>query len=484
LVEKGSFPKGTSISVKNLFYNTPARRNFLKSNATELKHIIETFKRSALSHPEITFKFFNEDDLIFNYSECDLNSRMEQVFADNIHDALVEVKEITDYLSVTGYVSKPTYLRKSKGEQYLFINKRFVRSKSINHAIFSAFENILEPGDYPFFVIYIELDPANIDLNVHPQKMEVKFDDEKGIYSFVHAVIKKSLGSYDLVPNVSLDENDDKLRFGSYNRTTSSDFSDRPDYTPQSYRRPARESAFSDDELDHLFGKINSEIKSNAPADAVLSPFESADTIAHTPGGISNSEIDNNLTSPFIVALHNKYILTQIKTGLMIIDAHVAHERILYEKALSSLNSNLPFSQQLLFSQTLKVDPADYELAKELESHLTKLGFQIKFFGGNTIVIEGVPSDVKVGNEIAIFRDMMAEYKTNQREKDLDEVHNVAASFSCKAAIKAGDKLSENEMRILVDQLFATSMPYVCPHGRPIIIKIPLTEFDKRFGRT
>jgi len=185
-----------------------------------------------------------------------------------------------------------------------------------------------------------------------------------------------------------------------------------------------------------------------------------------------------------IIPIENKYILAQIKSGLMIIDAHVAHERILYEKAFKSFNADMPFSQQLLFSQTLTVDPADYGLLKELHEYLTKLGFEIKFFSKNTVVIDGVPQDVKVGTEEKILLEILDEYKTNQREKQLELRDNLAKSFSCKAAIKAGDKLSEREMRILVDQLFATSTPYVCPHGRPIMIKIPLEELDRRFGRT
>ncbi len=204
--EKGSFPKGTSVAVKNLFFNTPARRNFLKTDATELKHIIDTFNRISLSHPEISFKFYNEDDPVFNYKAGTLDERIAQVFADNMIDALIPVEEHTDFLNLHGYVGKPSMLKKSKGEQYLFLNKRYVVSKQINHAIFSAYENILEKGDYPFFVLFIELDPRRIDVNVHPAKLEVRFDDEKDVYSFVLAVVRKSLGSHDLVPNLTFGE--------------------------------------------------------------------------------------------------------------------------------------------------------------------------------------------------------------------------------------------------------------------------------------
>jgi len=488
-VEKGSFPKGTSVAVKNLFYNTPARRNFLKSNATELKHIIETFKKVCISNNKISFKLWNDDDLIFNFPAGTREERLQSIFADNILDAVVKVEEITEYLSLTGYVSKPTFLNKSKAEQYLFVNGRFVKNNSINHAVFSAYNHLLEKGDYPFFVLFLELNPEKIDVNVHPQKLEVKFDEEKNIYNYVKAVVKKSLGQYDLVPNLTFGNETDsseKLKYENINTAAPKDFSDRPGFIERNYKRE-KPKAFSDDEIDLLFSSLNKDIKKTAPQGNVEHPFETVQTkeVYHIPTEQKAEKSENKASSSsFIVALQNKYILTPIKSGLMIIDAHVAHERILYEKAINSFAANMPFTQQLLFSETLELDPADYQLVKELEPHLTKLGFALKFFSKNVVVIDGVPSDIKVGSEVEAFKGILDEYKINEREKHLEQRDNLAKSYSCKAAIKAGDKLTESEMRILVDQLFATSMPYVCPHGRPIIVKIPITEFDKRFGRT
>lgn len=477
LKEKDNFQIGTTISVKNLFYNTPARRNFLKSNSTELKHIIETFKKISISNSNISFKFYNDDDLVFDFPASTLDERMKQVFADNILDAVLKVNEPTEYISLTGYVTKPNYLKRSKGEQYFFLNNRFVNSKIVNHAVFSAFENILEKGDYPFFVLFMNIDPKKVDVNVHPSKLEVKFDDEKEIYSFVNAVIRKTISSYDLVPSMSFVEispDKEKLSFNNV-RTEKNDFSDRPTFTQN---RESQKINFSDDDIERLFGELNIEIKSNAPLTPVESPFEQ--TEKETYHEHQNKEDE----TPFIVMLHQKYILSQIKSGLMIIDAHVAHERILYEKALQSFDANIPFSQQLLFPQVVNLDPADFQLAKELEPYLNNLGFEIKFKPKNIIEIIGIPSDVKIEHEVETLLDILHEFRKNQQYKQLEVRDNLAKSFSCKAAIKAGDSLTETEMRILVDKLFATSMPYVCPHGRPIIIKIPLEEFDKRFGRT
>lgn len=480
--EKISTAKGTCVSVKNIFYNIPARRKFLKSDTTELKHIVDTFNRIALANPEIAFSFYNSDNLISDYKEGTLDERIQQVFADNMLDALIPVNEETDYLSIKGYIGKPSIFKKSKGEQFLFLNKRFVINKSINHAVFTAFENILEKGDYPFFILFISLDPSKIDVNIHPSKLEVKFDDEKDIYNFVLSVIRKSIGTHDLVPTMSFTDSnngDEKLAFNPFQSVKQNDFSDRPLFSSRERRE---RTSVTDEEIDLVFGDLKKNILPspisgfNAESDEKIL---SSDSESHLEKSAST---DSETT--FLIQLHNKYILSQIKSGLMIIDQHVAHERILYEKALSRLETNLPFSQQLLFPIKLQFDLASYEILKELDQMISKLGFKLKYLPKNYILIEGVPDDIKSGSEEKILKEFISEYLTNQSQKHLEEKDNIAKSYSCKAAIKAGDKLSEKEMRLLIDQLFATSMPYVCPHGRPIVIKISLEEFDRRFGRT
>lgn len=473
IVEKVSTSKGTCVAVKNLFYNIPARRKFLKSDATELKHIVDTFNKVALSHPELSLKFYNNDNLIHNYSSGSLADRIKQVFAENMLDALIPVNEETDYLSLTGFVGKPTMLRRSKGEQYLFLNSRYVNSRQINHAVFTAFENILEKGDYPFFVLFLTIDPSRIDINIHPSKLEVKFDDERDVYHFVLAVVKKSLGMHDLVPNIKFDDSIEgdfeKTSFDPYRKTTTDDFSDRGDYKSEGKAR------ITDKEIDLVFGSLTSDISKNPNIDP--------EKMFSEPRLVQSANKAEDETT-LITQLHNKYILSQIKTGLMIIDQHVAHERVLYEKALSRLEADMPFSQQLLFPITIQFDAGSYEVLKELDQYLSRLGFQIKYSNKNRITIEGVPEDIKKGSEEKILKEFISEYVQNDREKKLEQRDNIAKSYSCKTAIKAGERLSEKEMRLLIDQLFATTMPYVCPHGRPIVIKISLEEFDRRFGRT
>ncbi len=476
--EKISTSKGTCVSVKNLFYNIPARRKFLKSDSTELKHIIDTFNRLSLAHPEINFKFYNSDNLVFDYKAGSLEDRIQQVFADNMLDALIPVVERTDYLSLHGYIGKPSIFRKSRGDQFLFLNKRFVINKNINHAVFAAFENILEKGDYPFFILFLTIDPSKVDVNIHPSKLEVKFDDEKDIYNFVLSVIRKSIGTHDLVPHMSFESATDqgeKLSFNPFNAVNKNDFSDRPVFT----RNDARErTAVTDEDIDLVFSSLTKNIlpkndtekNYQLPENKIDGQFERS----------ASTEIETS----FIIQLHNKYILSQIKSGLMIIDQHAAHERILYEKVLARLDANMPFSQQLLFPIKIQFDLASYEILTELDLMITKLGFRLKYLPKNYLMIEGVPDDIKSGSEEKILREFISEYVDNRTEKHLEEKDNIAKSYSCKAAIKAGDKLSEKEMRLLIDQLFSTSMPYVCPHGRPIVIKISLEEFDRRFGRT
>jgi DNA mismatch repair protein MutL len=482
--EKISAPKGTCVAVKNIFYNIPARRKFLKTDSTELKHIIDTFNRIALAHPEISFKFYNSDSIIFDYITGTLEERIQQVFADNMMEALIPVKQETDYLSLNGYIGKPSIFKKSRGEQYLFLNERFVINKNINHAVFTAFENILEKGDYPFFILFVTLDPKKVDVNIHPSKLEVKFDDEKDIYNFVLSVVRKSISSHDLVPTMAFEtatQQGEKLSFNPFNSVRQNDFSDRPVFNEREKRD---RTAVTDEDIDLVFSSLTKNIVQSSSQSLSSGVSFSKDLSENKFDKQIEHSASNEIETTFLIQLHNKYILSQIKSGLMIIDQHVAHERILYEKVLSRLDANMPFTQQLLFPIKIQFDVASYEILKELDLMVTKLGFKLKYLPKSYVMIEGVPDDIKNGSEEKILREFISEYVNNQTEKQLEEKDNIAKSYSCKAAIKAGDKLSEKEMRLLIDQLFATSMPYVCPHGRPIVIKISLEEFDRRFGRT
>ncbi len=461
---KVSGESGTSITVNNLFYNTPARRQFFKSNTTEFKHIYDVIERAALSNPEIAFQFISDDEELLNVTKSNLNERISNLFGDVFFDTLLPISEETELLTVGGFVGKPEFSKKTKSTQYLFLNNRFIINRTISHAIYSGYEHLIVKGNFPFVLINLKINPAKVDVNVHPSKLEVKFLDESMIYKFVMSVVRKGIAQH-ANPQIIQQSNGQQESFDTENNVVQN-------------------FAFSSDKL------IQSIIESNIPsiplqsnkADEVnLKNTESEKFSQQYEHVKKNQQIEEGMS---IWQIHNKYILAQIKSGIMIIDQHVAHERILYEKATQNFENHLPTTQHLLFTQTLHLTPNDFALMKELAPDLIKLGFEMKEFGKNTFAIDGVPTDVKPGKESTIVQEILSEYRHNQNQIKLDSRDNLAKSFACKSAIKAGDSLTENEMRVLIDQLFATKVPYVCPHGRPVMIKISIQELDKRFFRT
>jgi DNA mismatch repair protein MutL len=503
IIEKDNCPVGTNIAVKNLFFNTPARRNFLKSDATELKHIVDIFKKIALSHPEVNFTLINDDNKLYELTATELKNRIIQIYGEQLANSLFEVNEISNPISVKGYIAKPKYLQKQKNEQYLFVNKRFVISKLINSAVFTAFENLIEKSEYPFFILFIDINPKQIDINIHPSKLEIKFDDEKIIWVTINNIIKKSIAKYDLSPEIEI--NVDQTSKGNLSFTNSQTPVDtlsnlrgngnfnsyaQKSYNPLIFTDKNRVIKKVDNEtIDMLFDGIKQTVNEvKKEPEIIQHPFTDISTANNTivdeyiPP--KNNNPINQLYIPEYLQIHNKYILCQIRSGLMIIDQHVAHERILYEKALKSLEAGGAFSQQLLFPYEIELEPGDYEITKELQNEFISIGFDIKFLSKNKIAIYGVPQDAIKGFEAGIFFSILEDIKNNiKKDATYEKRHIIAASYACKTAIKTGQKLTENEMRYLVDELFSTQMPYVCPHGRPIIIKIALNEFDKKFGR-
>jgi DNA mismatch repair protein MutL len=450
---------GTSVSVRNLFYNTPARKHFLKSNATEFKHIYETIQRFAISHPEIAFQFVSEAEVVFDVKPSTLDERLIEFFGEKQVKSLLPVQEHGEIFQTSGYLGKPEYARRVPTEQFLFLNKRFIINRNLNHAVYSGYEHLIEKGSYPFVLLFLEIDPRRVDVNVHPTKLEVKFEDERSVYRFLMLAVRRTLSEHNLIPSVAVDsevgtESASKLSFTrvSFDRGRSGAFSVRG--TPGSQPFDVAELVRSADQ----------EVQELEPSRA-----QKKEGLAPTVRPLAQ--------------IQDKYILCEATSGLMIIDQHAAHERILYEQVLPRLEREAGQSQQLIFPQALELSPADYEVVKELHTLLERIGFQVKLFGKQTIVVEGVPPDVKPGHEATIFREMLDEYKDEGRNPKSDARDRIAKSYACRAAIKAGDKLSLQEMASLIDRLFTTQVPYVCPHGRPVSIKLSIEELDKRFGR-
>lgn len=487
---------GTSVTVKNLFANTPARRAFLKSDQTELKNITDVVTRMAVMYPEVAWRYVSDDETLLDVKPGSPEDRFIDVFGERHFKSVLRVHEETEYLTVDGFIGKPDFARKSRADQYLYLNRRSITNRTISHAVYHAYEHLMVKNAYPFFVLNLTLDPRKVDVNVHPSKQEVKFENESNIYRFVFAVVRKTLSAHDLIPSVSLAGDqatagvDERLQFGSspslHAPIAPAHISGEQAHRTQSATELAELSVDAFD-IEKLFNRIEQRMSGQSPLDqaartqqAVGAPPKER-VIPHetlqTEGG---QQRDHHA----IWQVHNKYILSQIRGGLLIVDQHAAHERILYEKAVANFDKDLPSTQQLLFPQTIQFGAHDYTLVKELLPHLEKLGFDVKLFGKNTVVVEGIPADVRVGKETTILQDVVDEYKRNEHADTMDARDAVAKSFACKAAIKAGDRLNTVEMISLIDQLFAMQMPYVCPHGRPVLMKITLAELDRRFGRT
>jgi DNA mismatch repair protein MutL len=420
-------------------------------------------------------KFVSDGDVVFRLAQGDLDRRIIDLFGDRQREFLLPVHEDSDLVRVQGYVGKPTFGQRSRFHQYLYLNGRMIVSRNINHAVLTAYEKLLPPGSFPFFVLFLSLDPRRIDVNVHPSKMEVKFDDEQGIHRLLASVVRKVLGSGDYVPAMTMAGRED----GSSDATLT--------FTRRQHMWPAGPSPHGGTLWGNA-GAFDGYTRDNQPGVPGYVGGE-GEPVTASPGvraaaALPTAQVPGDLEEvPPLWQLHNRYILAMVREGVLIIDQHVAHERILYEKALARMDGIGRSSQQLLFPFTLTLPASEFVLLEELLPHLGALGFDIKPFGKNAVMIEGVPADVRPGMEQGIVTEMLQLYREYAREAPLEVRDNLAKSFSCKSAVKSGDPLTEVEMRSLLQQLSTTHMPYVCPHGRPVSLRISLDEFDRRFGR-
>ncbi len=467
---------GTSISVKNLFYNTPGRRNFLKSDNTEFSHIFNVIQRVALSQSHLGITFVSDDETILQIKSTGMKERLREVFGEKLAESVFSFEERDGFIGLSGFLGKPDFLRKTRTEQYLFLNGRPIVNRSINHAVFKAYEHLLEKGSFPFFVLFLSIDPRRVDVNVHPSKMEVKFEDESSIYRSVFSTVRKSLAGHDLVPTVGMRT---ETSMESTIELASTHHSGSSAQRSVDWRDLLRSADPAHDAV-----QLSTPPRSgddSVPTSAEDSPSVSRlSTPAAAPGSLKPLT-DHRFP---LWQIHNKYILTPIESGVMVIDQHAAHERVLYERTVARFNQRDVNSQQLLFPHTIEMTPGDAALVIQLLPLLEGMGFTLKFFGKTTVILDGIPVDVKPGKEKTILQEILDLYREDEHNVSVEPREKLAQSFSCKAAIKAGDPLNLAEMQSLLDQLFATTIPYVCPHGRPVIVKLSLAELDRRFGRT
>jgi len=461
--------KGTSISVKNLFYNIPARRNFLKSNGVEMSHITEEFQRLALAHPNIAFALIQSDELLFDLPSSKLSQRIVNLFGKNYQSQLAPVQEETSLLKITGYIGRPELAKKKRGEQFIFVNNRFIRNNYLGYAITSAYEGLLQEGSFPFYALFIDIDPKHVDVNVHPTKTEIKFDDERAVYGVVWSAVKQALGAHNLSPAIDF-ANDVNLMGKLHSQPLS-----REQYYDEQFNNSLQRSNLQNWEKifeqespnSRLFDKSTTEQKTTVRFESSINKQESSIT----------SETEKGLFQ-----YQNKYIIRATRNGIMFIDQQSAHERILFEKYLTQLKGVPGNSQQSLFPQTLTLTAPDFALAMEMEREIVALGFRFEIFGKNALLISGMPAEIS-GSEKELFEGLIEQFKKNQSELQLPIRENLAQALAKRASMKSGQKLSLEEMEALVERLFACPNPNFSPEGSPTFFIFDSSKIESYFTR-
>jgi DNA mismatch repair protein MutL len=480
-----SAPTGTSISIRNLFYNIPARRNFLKSNPVETRHIVDEFQRLALANPGVFFTMHHDGQEVYHLPATALKQRIVHLFGNNYNQRLVPVEEDTSIIKLRGYVGKPEFARKTRGEQFFFVNNRYIRDAYLNHAVLTAFEELLPDESFPLYVLFIEIDPAKIDINVHPTKTEIKYQDEKSIYAIIRSAVKRSLGKYNITPTLDFDQENSIGHLITHKPTEQiiqPSISFNPNFNPFAPEKKAdRELPFLRDTGDHR----KTAIPQNWDTLYEISRRETTHQHEmHADKTVSVEEQEVSKPSERqLFQVHGRYILSQIKSGFMLISQQAAHERILYERFLQQLETHSGTSQQSLFPQSVTLNGGDFELLKELLPDIRALGFDIREFGRNTVVVEGIPADLGNVAEHTLLEQLLEGFKNNLSILKLDKRDNLARALARNAATKFGVRLSAEEMNLLIDQLFACQMPNIALNGKPIISTFTLAELAERFEK-
>jgi DNA mismatch repair protein MutL len=449
-----SCPAGLNIIVKNLFFNVPARRKFLKSNTTELKHIINEFQRIAIAHPDIEAVLTHNDSEIYNLPKTGIKQRIIHIFGKSINQNLAPIDTDTSLVRLKGFIGKPEFAKKTFGEQFFFINNRFMRHPYFHRAVMNAFEKILQPDTIPSYFIYIEADPKSIDINIHPTKTEIKFEDEQAIFQIIKAAVKEALGKFSITPSIDFD---------------------------------------NEGIIDIPYLKKDTEIKvPKIPVNPEFNPFESPSDKSYSKNKLHNWEklyagfaegkdhpLSLHLTSN-IFQLKGKYILTSVKSGLLIIDQKRAHERILFEKYIRSLANNVPLTQKTLYPETIEMNAADHNIIMDILEDICAIGFDINDFGNNSIIINGCPSDIPNPDPKELIEILLEQYKSTQSDLKTNAKENVARSLAIASAINYGTPLATEEMQELVDQLFACEEPNYSPTGKKTMSILDMDEFEKK----
>lgn len=471
---------GTSIAVKNLFYNVPARRNFLKSDSVELGHIEEEFRRVALVNPDVSFSFYHNEKPLYKLAKSTFNQRIVAVFGDNYKQKLLPVEEETDFVRLNGFVTKIEFAKKTKSEQYFFVNGRFIKHPYLNHAVENAYAELLPEKMHPSYFINLEVDSARIDVNIHPTKTEVKFIDERIIYSILRSAVKKSLGQFTLAPQIEFDP----IQGISLDSPPKGYIPKEPTITVNPDFNPFQSSGFSKpketfrdknnkENWHKLFSQSNFECEKELDTPAESAAVKQDDLF-------SIEEPEDTAPKPSVIQVQNMYIVSDIKSGMLIIDQQRAHERVLYE-AYMKRNKEKTSIQQLLFPETCRLSPADSETLKELLPEIKEMGFDIEEFGKNTFVVSGVPTDISDTDVHETIEEIISQFKNNLLNKSLDNRNSIALTLARKSSVKTGTRLEQEEMQSIMAALFACECPEVALDGKKIMILLEKSDIQEKF---
>ena len=474
--EPVAFPGGSSIAMKNLFFNVPARRNFLKSNAAELRHIVDEFIRVAMAFPEIFFSLSSNGQEVFHLEKGSLKQRIVQILGTAYSAKLVSVQEQTDYMNIFGFVGKPETAKKTRGDQYFFVNNRFIKSAYLNHAVMHAFGEMIPRDSYPMYALFIDLDPAQLDINVHPTKQEIKFEDERIVYAFVQSAVKHALAQFSITPTLDFELDPSIQQLDVVSKPLNENRS--------SVGSSALYQTFSKKDQAH-FIESKSELKHwqdlyVKPLDAVSG--NSTDLTYQSPDYSlypSNSELQTHNC----IQLHNTFILVQDNSGFILLHQQNAHERVLYERFLHAMDGKPISVQQSLFPAVIELAATDAVLIHDLLPDLKLLGYQLEPFGNNTYVIQGSPANVEHGNEKDAIEKMLEQYKHFSNDIKFSKREKLLRSLAWQQSVKAGISLTKKEMEQLVFDLFTCTIPNSSPNGKPAYMTFKKEELEKIFGR-
>lgn len=478
---------GTSIAVKNLFYNVPARRNFLKSDAVELRNIQDEFQRVAIANPDIQFVVHHNDAELYHLTPGNLRQRITGVFGTQSNKRLVPLSEETDVAKISGFIGKPEFAKKSRGEQLFFVNNRFIRSSYLNHAVMAAYEDLLSKENFPLYVIFIQIDPSRVDVNVHPTKQEVKFEDERLVYNYIRVAVRHALGKYGIMPSLDFEQEqifsmpDGVPGLSSVSPGLNSPSLGSTGAYQEDFRR--REEVGRTGKLEFwetLYGESPGEEPKEGEANSGQIIIQSNWS---TEASLDDTSESFSKIHKAPVQLQATYILSQIKSGFILVDQQAAHERILYERYLNMLQESGGVVQRLLFPKTLQLPMQDSVLLRSILSEINILGFDIQEFGGDTFVIHGLPAELEgKHDERKLLEELIEQYR-NGLDFELNISKNLARSMARSASVRRGQVLSELEMQDIIDRLFACDIPYQSPFGRKSFITYTLEDLDKQFSK-